>query len=255
MLLVADIGNSQVTIGIYDGENLIYRWGLTSAKLFSEDEYGILLYNLLEKERLTNKINGAVVSSVVSHLTYELEGAIKKYLNRPPVMVTHKSNLGGVTLKVDRPEEVGADRICNVVAAYKLYSSPLVVVDMGTATTFDVVDKDGVFVGGSISPGVGLSAKSLFSNTSLLPEIQITPVSKVIATNTVTNMLSGTVIAHAAMVDGMLQRIEKEMNARVTTVCTGGYGIYVSPNMYRNFDYVRPELTMDGLRFLYELNK
>ena len=254
MLLVADIGNSQVTIGVYDKENLLFRWGLTSAKLFSEDEYGILLFNLLDKEHISDKIHGAVVSSVVSHLTYELKTAIEKYLKLSPIMVNHKIKMGGVTLKVDRPEEVGPDRICNIVAAYKMYKAPLVVVDMGTATTFDVVNKNGEFIGGTISPGVGLSARTLANNTSLLPDIQIDYATRVIATNTETNILAGTVIAHAAMTDGMLDRIEEELGSNVTTVTTGGYSIYVEEHMKRKVDHHSSQLTMDGLRYLYHLN-
>lgn len=255
MLLVADVGNSQVTIGIFDGEELRERWGLTSAKLFSEDEYGILLYNLLEKAGIYGAINGAIVSSVVSHLTYEFKAAIEKYLHIKPVMVSHKSDLGGVTLKVDRPSEVGADRICNLVAGYKRYTSPMVIVDMGTATTFEVLNEQGEFIGGAICPGINLCSRTLANNTSLLPEVQVDHHTEVIGSNTVTNILSGTVIAHACMVEGMIKKIEKQLGQKITTVGTGGYLIYVEENMNRAFDYVSPRLTMDGLRYLYELNK
>lgn len=255
MLLVVDIGNSQVTLGVYQGENLSFRWGLTSAKLFSEDEYGILLFNLLQKANIADKIEGAVVSSVVTHLTYEIKGAIEKYLNISPVMISHKSNMGGVKLSVDSPEEVGADRICNVVAAHLMYEKPSVIVDMGTATTFDVLTSDGEFIGGAICPGIALCIKALANNTSLLPEVQVTHTSKAIATNTITNILSGTVIGHAAMVEGMLYKIEKELNQKIISVGTGGYSIYVEEHLIKPFDHFNPQLTMDGLRLLYELNK
>lgn len=255
MLLVADIGNSQVSIGVYDNENLFYRWGLTSVKVFSEDEYGIILYNLLAKEGIAQRIEGAIVSSVVSHLTHELKAAIEKYLKISPIMVNHFVNLGGSKLLVDRPEEVGADRICNVVAAITLYEPPLVVVDMGTATTFDVIDKEGNFIGGAICPGVALSIRTLASNTSLLPDIQVDHIRNTIATGTVSNILSGTVIGHAAMIDGMFDRIEKELGMPIKTVATGGYSIYVEEHMHRQFNHINPQLTMDGLRFIYNLNK
>lgn len=255
MLLVADIGNSQVTVGIYDNENLMQRWGLTSTKSFSDDEYGIMLFNLLKYANIEDKIHGAIISSVVSHLTYEVKHAIEKYLKVPVIVVSHESNMGGVSLKIDRPEEVGADRICNVVAGYTLYGSPSVIVDMGTATTFDILNEKGEFIGGAICPGIGLSIKALAENTSLLPDVQVNYITEVIASNTVTNILSGTIIGHAALIDGMLDRIEQQLGTEIITIGTGGYSIYVEEHMKRAFNHFTPQLTMDGLRFLYELNK
>lgn len=255
MLLVADIGNSQITLGVYDSTKLIHRWGVTSSTIFSCDEYGIKIVNLLEKVGIEGLIDGVVISSVVSHITNEFKAAIKKYLHITPVIVTNKSNLGNITIKVENPSEVGPDRLCNVVAANNLYQVPLVVVDMGTATTFDILNQNAEFVGGTISPGVGLSLKALTNYTSLLPEVPVDHINKIIATNTVTNMLAGTVIAHAAMIDGMLDRVEKELDTSVKTIVTGGYSIYVEENMNRKFDHKNPQLTLDGLRVLYNLNK
>lgn len=254
MLLVADIGNSQITIGVYDNNTLLHRWGVTSRNVFSDDEYGIKIINLLGKAGIDKNIDGVIISSVVSHITNEFKSAIIKYLHLTPVIVNHHSNLGDITVKVDNPQEVGPDRLCNIVGAISVCKAPLVVVDMGTATTFDILNKDAVFVGGTISPGVGLSLKALSDYTSLLPDVQVDHIKNIIATNTVTNMLAGTVIAHAAMVEGMLERVEKELGTPVKTIATGGYSIYVEENMSRKFDHKSPQLTLDGLSVLYDLN-
>jgi type III pantothenate kinase len=255
MLLVADAGNSQVTVGIYDNDNLIHRWGLSSARLFSADEYGVMIVTLLEKAGVYDQIDGGIISSVVSHLTMKLKNALEKYLKITPVIVTHQSQMSGVSLNVERNEEVGADRICNVVGAFILYEAPLVVVDMGTATTFDVLNERGEFIGGAICAGIGMCTNALASKTSLLPSVEVNYIDKAIARNTETNILSGSIIGHAAMVDGMLDRIETEIGQRIKSIGTGGYSIYIEQHLKRKFDHYNPQLTMDGLRLLYELNK
>ncbi len=254
MLLVADTGNSQITLGIFDGETLLHRWGISSVNAFSEDECGITILNFLDKADLTDKIDGIILSSVVSHLTCKIASTFKKYLKQEPIIVNHKTNLGNLKLNVEKNEEVGADRICNIVAGFTLYQSPVVIVDMGTATTFDVVTAQGEFIGGAICPGIGMSIDSLADKTSLLPRIEAAHINEVIARNTVTNILSGTVIAHAAMIDGMIDRIEKELGLKLTSIGTGGYSIFVEDHLYRKFDCFNPYLTLQGLKILYDLN-
>lgn len=255
MLLVIDIGNTQITLGIFENSNLVCQWDLSSLKTSTEDEYGIIIYNLLIRENIQNNIKGTIISSVVSNLTCVIKRAIEKYLNIIPLIVSNYSNLGQIKLCVDKPKEVGADRICNIVGANKYYDINYVVVDTGTATTFDVVNSKKEFIGGSICAGIGLNAKSLGASTSLLPEIKPDYATKVIATNTITNILSGIIIGHAAMIDGLLDRIEEELGQPIKTIVTGGYSIFVKEHMKRCIDLYQPKLTIEGLKILYDLNK
>ncbi len=193
MLLVVDAGNSQVTLGVYDDDNLIYRWGLSSKRSYTIDEYGIMISNLLVQAGVKQNIKGIIISSVVSYLTSILKYAFERYFQISPMVVNHELNLNGLILNVERPEEVGADRLCNIIAADRFYKPPFVVVDMGTATTFDIVNDQKEFIGGAICAGIGMSVDALASSTSLLPEIDVTYATEVIARNTVTNILAGSV--------------------------------------------------------------
>lgn len=254
MLLVADIGNTSTTFGVYDDEILIDTWRLDSNKNKSEDEYGIFLKNLIEHKNFYGKLTAAVISSVVLPLTEKFKVAIEEYLRIPVLVISSKINLG-IELDVERPKEVGGDRIANACAAYKLYKAPAVVVDFGTATTFDVVTGDGKFIGGMIAPGMGISAEALSSFTSLLPKIKLAPSTTVIGRNTIDNMLSGLVRGHAAMIDGLMIGVEEELGSPVTTIATGGFSSIIADCMRRPFDYVTPHLTLEGLRLIYNLNK
>ena len=253
MLLVADIGNTSTTVGIYDGDKLIISWKVASDKKRSEDEYGIILSGLLKHSDLAVNLKSAVISSVVLPLTENFKTAIEKYLKIPVLVISTKINTG-IILNVDKPKEVGADRIANAYAAYEIYGGPAVVVDFGTATTFDVVSNDGKFTGGIIAPGIGISAEALSTFTSLLPKVRIEAPTSSIGKNTIDAMLSGLVRGHAAMIDGLIQSIEKELDSPVITIATGGYSTIITDCLKRPFDYLTPHLTLDGMRMLYELN-
>ncbi|EKE04574.1 MAG: hypothetical protein ACD_20C00047G0004 [uncultured bacterium] len=254
MLLVADIGNTSTTFGLYRDETLIDNWRLESSKNKSEDEYGVFLKNLIAHKGYNDQLEAAVISSVVLPLTEKFKLAIENYLNIPVLVLTHKTNTG-IKIDGDDPEEAGGDRIANTCAAYNLYKSAAVVVDFGTATTFDVVTNDARFIGGVIAPGIGISAEALSSFTSLLPKINIVESKSVIGRNTVDNMLSGIVRGHAAMIDGLIVDIEKELGCPVVTIATGGYSKLISKYLKRPFDHVNPFLTLEGLRIIYNLNK
>lgn len=254
MLFVIDIGNTSITAGVFDGDNLIESWQLASDKKRSEDEYGIILKNLLKDANLEKKVDSAIVSSVVLPLTDRFKFAIEKYLKITPIIVSHKINTG-IVIKLDNPSEIGADRIVNGYAASKIYGAPVIVVDFGTATSFDIVNDKNEFIGGIITAGMMIQSEALGKFTSKLPKVNIEAPKNAIGTNTIDAILSGIVRGHAAMIDGLLEDCEKELGQKAIIVATGGYSSIISKYLKRKFDDINPNLTLIGLRLLYELNK
>jgi len=275
MLLVADIGNTNITVGVFDGKTLVNIWNLSSDKNKTEDEYGIFLKNIIDIANLDMNelqkplakqssasafftpaphLKSAVIASVVLPLTEKFKIAIEKYLKIPVLVISHKTK-NGIVLDVENPKEVGCDRIANSCAAYNLYKTPAIVVDFGTATNFDVITEDGKFAGGIISPGIKMSSEAFSHFTNLLPKLKIEDINSVVGKNTVENMLSGIIIGHAAMIDGLIQRIEEELGQSVTTISTGGYSSMINSHLKRPFDHINPFLTLEGLRIIYELNR
>lgn len=254
MLFVLDIGNTNITAGVFDNETLITSWRIASDLMRSEDEYGIIIKNLVKDAGLEEKIDSAIISSVVLPLTEKLQISLKKYLYIDSVVVSHKINTG-INIKIDKPGEVGADRIANGYAASILYGAPVIVVDFGTATSFDIVNSNNEFIGGIIAAGMKIQADALSRFTSKLPKIKIEAPENAIGSNTIDAMLSGIVRGHAAMIDGLILQCEKELGAKATVVATGGYSSIISKYLNREFDYVNPDLTLKGLKLLYDLNK
>lgn len=254
MLFVADIGNTSITVGIYDGEKLLHTWKLASDKKRSEDEYGVILHNFLHHAGMVEKLDGAIISSVVLPLTERFVVAIEKYLNVPVINLTHKTKTG-ITIDLDKPQEVGADRLANACAAYQIYKKTAVVVDFGTATSFDIVSADGKFLGGVIAPGIRISADALNAFTSRLPKVKIEAPPSTIGKNTIDAMLSGLVRGHGALIEGLIEDVEKELGEPVITIATGGYSSIITECMKRPFDYLNTNLTLEGLRLIYNLNK
>ena len=254
MLFVLDIGNTSITAGVFDSEELVISWRIASDLKRSEDEYGIIIKNLIKDSGLVDKIDSAIISSVVLPLTERLQVALKKYLNICPLIVNHKINTG-IKINIDSPKEAGADRIVNGYAASVLYGSPVIVVDFGTATSFDIVNGNNEFVGGIIAAGMKIQADALSNFTSKLPKVKIEAPDNAIGTNTIDAMLSGIVRGHAAMIDGLISQCEKELGEPVKIVATGGYSSIISKYLTREFDFINPDLTLVGLRLLYELNK
>jgi type III pantothenate kinase len=251
MLFVADIGNTSISAGLYDGTALVETWSISTDRGKTEDEYGVLLRGLVSR---IERIDSGIISSVVPAITERFTNALSRYVGVQAHVLASETKTG-ITLDVESPKEVGCDRIANACAAYNLYKTPAVVVDFGTATNFDVVTEDGRFIGGIIAPGLRFSAEAFSSFTNLLPKIKLDGVDRVVGRNTVQNMLSGVVIGHAAMIDGLIARVEEELQTPITTIATGGFSAIVTKHMKRPFDYFNPHLTLEGLRLIYEMNR
>lgn len=256
MILTVDIGNTNTVFGLYDKTNLVYKFRVQSIHDKTTDEYASLLLTLLERNNVSPKsIDGAIIASVVPQLLYTFNRMIKKYLKITPLIVNNQLKTG-ITMKMDNPKEVGADRIANAVAGVKKYGKPCIVIDFGTATTFDIVNDNGEYIGGIICPGIMLASKMLRSNTAQLPEVSIKKPISVIGTNTVHSIQSGIYFGYLEMINGLLRRVldEKFKNTtKVNIIITGGLGNDISHDMEQKGTYV-PNLTLDGLLALYYEN-
>ena len=250
MILTVDIGNTNITCGIYDNDDLIKSFRLSSDRDMTSD----VCSELLKAEILSFKIDGGIVGSVVKELDDRVICAVKDACGIEPVVLSSESNLP-VKLSVKNPKEVGADRIANVTAAWNKYKKCAIVVDFGTATTFDIINSKGEFVGGIIAPGVKTQLSSLNKSTSLLNKYEIKPIDKAIGNDTESCILSGVIRGTASMVDGMINQCETELESAPIIIGTGGFVHTVAEYMNHSFNYIDLNLTMDGLLNLYNLNK
>jgi len=254
MLLVIDIGNTNTSLGVFEKDELIHTFALSSDVKKTDDEYGINLLAILNHKNITSKISGAIVSSVVPQLCEIYKNAIKKYLEIEAISLSYKSKLP-ITLNLKNNKEIGADRIANASAAVSKYKLPAIVIDFGTATTFDIVDKNADFIGGIIAPGLKIQAKSLSQFTSKLPKLKIEAPENAIGADTINAMLSGIVLGHRCMIEGMIKKCESELGQKATIVATGGYSDVLFKNMDNVIDFIDKDLTLFGLKELYKLNK
>lgn len=253
MILAIDIGNTNIVIGKYKGNSLSYVARMMTDAHKSESEYAVNIKSILSLDNDNNEtIEGAIISSVVPPLTKIIQSAINM-LYCVEALVVGPGIKTGINLQVDNPSQVGADLICACVGAYNKYSSPVLIIDMGTATKIMVVDAHGTFMGVSIAPGVELSLKALSGGTAQLPQISLDAPSRVIAKNTVECMKSGVVFGSASMLDGMIERIEEELSFSTTLVATGGYAKAVVPHC-KNKITIDDNLVLDGLCIMYQRN-
>lgn len=253
MLLVIDIGNTNTVLGIYDGDRLVQHWRLATSRSRTSDEYGVLIRQLFEMApHEIQKINGCIVACVVPPMQATITSMVERFFNIVPLVVGPGIKTG-MPILYENPREVGADRVVNAVAAYERFRQACIVVDFGTATTFDAISTDGRYLGGSIVPGVVISAEALFQRASKLPRVEIVAPEKVIGRNTVTSMQSGLLYGYVSLVDGMVDRISEEMQCSVRVIATGGLSSLFATHSRRIEDY-DPDLTLVGLKILYERN-
>lgn len=254
MIICLDVGNTNIKYALFDGDELKLSFRVATEQKKTSDEYGGQLISILRNNGVEPKdITGGIISSVVPPLDYTIERMCCTYLKIKPLVLAPGLKTG-MNLKVDNAREVGADRVVNNVAAVKKYGSPLIVIDFGTATTFNAIDKKGDFIGGVIAPGIRCSLDSLVNCAAKLPRVEIERPEKVIGTNTITNMQSGIVYGFAGLVEYIVKKMRKEMkDENVVTVATGGFSEIIA-NEVSCIDKVDKLLTLEGLKYLYYLN-
>jgi type III pantothenate kinase len=254
MLLALDIGNTMVTIGVFGDSGLVSTMRAATDSRRSVDEYGLLLTSLLQLNGVQREeITEVAMCSVVPPLTGVFEEVASNYFGVAPLTV-NGSLLTGLEIAYDNPRDVGADRIADAVAAKQLYGYPTIIVDFGTATVFDVISAEGVYLGGAIAPGISVAAEALFLNTSQLRRVELTAPNSAIGQNTTTALQAGLVLGYAELVKGMVARITGELGGVATVVATGGLANVISRET-GIFDHINPDLTLIGLRQIYELNQ
>jgi len=249
MLLVIDVGNTHTVAGLYNEDRLVRDWRFHTESKLTGDELHLIFSRFFEQAGIdTDHIDQTVVSCVVPPLVNAIEGYCRRYLNHPPGWVTH--SIVDMPILLDNPAEIGADRLVNAIAAYEKYRCSLIVIDFGTATTFDCISENGEYLGGAIAPGLGIAAEALFQRASKLPRIELyNPPESVIGKSTVTSMKSGLLFGYAELVDGMVRRIALEMDSSPRIIATGGLGGVIQ-RIASSIESVEPDLTLEGLRLL-----
>lgn len=254
MLLVMDVGNSHTKLGLFDGETLVANWRLVTTSGRTTDELRIMLTTLLTQEDISvRSITGCCIASVVPPVNPTIESVCKTVFRVTPVFVVPGVRTG-ITIKVENPKEVGADRIANSVAAAELFGGPVIVVDLGTATKFEVISEHAEYLGGVIAPGVQISADALFERCAKLARVEIITPEHVIGKDTVSHIRAGLTFGNADMVDGLVARLAHEMRATPQVVATGGFAPLIAP-LCRRIHHVDPLLTLKGLRAVFVKNE
>lgn len=254
MLLAIDIGNTGINLGVFDGDKLTSTWRLTTGIDRSPDEYGSLLYTLLQRQGVpVSKITGAALCCVVPPLVSVFQEVCQKYLG-VSLLIVEPGVKTGVRISLDNPREVGPDRVVNAVAAHHIYGEPIIVIDFGTATTFDVVSEEGDYLGGAIAPGINIASEALFTRTAMLPRIELTRPKQVIGKSTTAAMQSGIIFGYIGLIEGMIKRIKQELGSEAKVVATGGYA-YPLAKEIPEIEIINPDLSLIGLHLIYEMNK
>jgi len=253
MFLAIDIGNTNITLGLFRDEKLGPRWRFATGHDKMPDEYGTTMTGLFRHAGVKNaEVHAVALASVVPPLTGIFVETCRQYLQREPLVVDDTCNTG-IRVRYENPDQVGADRIVDAAAAYKLYGGPACIVDLGTATTFDALSQEGEFLGGAISPGIGISAAALFERASKLPKVDIQRPPAAIGRNTVHALQSGLLFGYVSLVEGMIARFKAELGPATIVIATGGLAEIISKET-NAISIVAPWLTLDGLKIIYDLN-
>jgi type III pantothenate kinase len=254
MLLVIDVGNSNIVLGVYRDAELVCDWRIATDKDRTVDEYAMLMNNLFGLARMEfDQLSAVMISCVVPPMLASLEALCRKYFKLTPLVVGPGIKTG-MAIQYDNPKEVGADRIVNAVAAFEKWGCAMIIVDFGTATTFDVISQNGDYQGGAIAPGVGISAEALFARASKLPRVEFARPPQVVAKNTVNSMQAGLFYGYVGLVEGIVTRIRAEVGLPLMVVATGGLAPAIA-GACEMIDSVEPFLTLEGLRILYQRNR
>jgi len=257
LLLVIDVGNTNIVFGVYKEKELLYDWRISTEKDRTSDEYGLLFEQIFKYHGIDAKeVEDVIISSVVPPLMHTLPAMSVKYFGIDPIVVGPGVKTG-MNIKYDNPREVGADRIVNAVAGYEKYGGPLIIVDVGTALTFCAISKEGDYLGGAIAPGIKISTEALFMRTAKLPKVEIVKPEKVIAKNTANSIQSGVVYGYIGMVDYIVEKMIEEMSPngdKVNVVATGGFSTLIASES-KYIEKIDKLLTLEGLRIVFERNK
>jgi len=250
MLLVIDVGNTNAVLGVYEGSELRQDWRIRTERNTTEDEFNVLINSLFAAGNISVRhVDRTIISCVVPPMVTILDAFCRKYLGHAPQWVDAK-NCAGMPILLKNPAEVGADRIVNGVAAFKKYGTSLIVVDFGTATTFDAISEKGEYLGGAISPGIGIASEALFREASKLPRVEIfVPPEKVIGKDTISSIKSGIIFGYAGLVDGIVRRMQAEMGTQPKVIATGGLARLLF-DVSETIEAVEPALTLEGLRII-----
>ena len=255
MLLVVDVGNTHITLGVYDNDELVNNWRMATDKVKTADEIGVFILDMFKYSDIDyKKIDDVIISSVVPPIMYSLCHAMKKYLGKDAIVVDSKVK-SDLKIKCDNPKELGADRVVNAIAAINSYKAPMIIVDFGTATTFCVINEKKEYLGGAILPGIKISMNALFEKTAKLPRIEIAKPKKVIGTNTVDSMQSGVYYGYVGSVDYTVKKIKEELGKDdVTVIATGGLARMISEDS-KSITHTDSKLTLKGLNIIYKTLK
>jgi type III pantothenate kinase len=254
MLLAIDIGNTNICLGVFEGDRLRVTWRLATGIHRLADEYGSLLLSLLQRQRIAlSEIRGAALCSAVPPLVSTFQQVCQEYLGISPLVVEPGVRTG-IRISIDNAREVGPDRVVNAVAAHHLYGEPVIIIDLGTAITFDVVSDGGDYLGGAIAPGIAIATEALFTRTAMLPRIELVRPKQVIGRSTISAMQSGIIFGYVGLIEGMVRRIEQELGSKTRVVATGGYAQLLAQETPA-IEIVNSDLTLIGLRLIYEMNE
>jgi type III pantothenate kinase len=254
VLLAIDIGNTNITVGLFDGDDLKATWRLSTGVHRMPDEYGIMLLDLLRHRNVEAvSVSEGAISCVVPPLLTVFNEMFQRYFNVQPLVIGPGIKTG-ISIRYDNPRELGGDRISNAAGALSLYKPPIIIVAMGTATAFDTISKEGDYLGGAVAPGIGIAAEALFTRTAALPRVDLVRPKKAIGGNTPAAMQSGIVFGYAGLIEGIVTRIQEELGEKATVIATGGYARVIAAET-RVIDKVNPHLTLIGIKTIHEMNR